>query len=167
MLAPFAVAAVVLCVAAFAKLRAPEQAVAALAAIGASVSVHLVRLFAVGELIVGGSALISPSRAIAAVMAVMYAGFAVVAIGLSRRGVSCGCFGASEASASPVQATISAALALVSTWVAIHAVPGVSWIFGRAPLEAGVLCLGIATAAYATVVAYTDLPGAWSAWSGR
>ncbi len=164
---PFAVAAIVLCVAAVAKLRAPEPAAAALAAARVPVSIPLIRLFAVGELAVGASALVFPSGAIAAVVAVMYAAFAVVALVLSRRGASCGCFGASPATASPLHAAISAALALVSTWVAMRPPAGVSWIFGRAPLEAGVLCLGIIAAAYATVVAYTELPEAWGAWSGR
>jgi hypothetical protein len=167
LLAPFAVAAVVLCVAAVAKLRAPEQAAAAFAAIGLPSSVHLIRLLAAGEFVVGGWALLAPSRMIAVVMAVMYAGFAVVAIVLSRRGASCGCFGASEASTSPLQAALSAALALVCGWVAIHPAHGVTWIFGRAPLEAAVLGLGIVAAVYATVVAYTDLPDAWASWSGR
>ncbi len=167
MLAPFYVAAIVLCVAAVAKLRAPGQAAAAVAVVRVPVSVQAVRLFAAGELVVGGWALITPGRIVAAVMAVMYAGFAAVALVLSRRGATCGCFGSSEASASPLQAAISGVLALVCAFIATHPMRGASWIFGRAPLEVLVLCLGIVTAAYATVVAYTELPDAWNAWSGR
>ena len=167
MLAPFAVAAVVLCVAAVAKLRAPEQAAAALAAIGLPVSVHLIRLFAVGEFVLGAWGAVAPSRPVAIVMALLYAGFAVFTVVLSRRGASCGCFGVTEVSASPLQAGISAAFALVCGWVAIDGAHGVPWIVGRAPLQALVLGLGIATAVFATVVAYTELPAAWGAWSRR
>lgn len=167
MLAPFAVAAVVVCVAAVAKLRAPEQAAAALAAVGRPVSVHLIRLLAVVELVLGGWAAIAPSRPLAGALAVLYAGFAVVTIALSRRGASCGCFGATQAGASPLQAALSAALSLVCAWVAVHPARGLPWVLERAPLEALVLGIGIATAVFATVVAYTDLPAAWSAWSRR
>lgn len=167
MLAPFAVAAVVLCVAAVAKLRAPEQAAAALAAIGLPDSVHLIRLFAVGEFALGAWAAVAPSRPVAIVMAALYGAFAVFTIVLSRRGASCGCFGVSEVSASPLQAAISAALSLVCVYVAIDAAHGLSWMLDRAPLEALVLGLGIATAVFGTVVAYTELPAAWGAWSRR
>jgi len=167
LLAPFAVAAVVLCVAAVAKLRAPEQAAAALAAIGLPVSVHLIRLFAVGEFALGAWGAVAPSRPVAILMALLYAGFAGFTLILSRRGASCGCFGVTEVSASPLQAGISAAFALVSAWVAIDGVHGLPWILGRAPLEALVLGLGIATAVFATVVAYTELPAAWGAWGRR
>jgi hypothetical protein len=167
LLAPFAVAAVVLCVAAVAKLRAPEQAAAALAATGLPDSVHLIRLFAVGEFALGAWGAVAPSRPIAIAMAALYAAFAAFTIVLSRRGASCGCFGVSEVSASPLQAAISAALSLVCVWVAIDAAHGVSWILDRPPLEALVLGLGIATAVFGTVVAYTELPAAWSAWSRR
>ena len=167
MLAPFTVAAVVLCVAAVAKLRAPEQAAAALAATGLPDSVHLIRLFAVGEFALGAWAAVAPSRPIAIAMAALYAAFAAFTIVLGRRGASCGCFGVSEVSASPLQAAISAALSLVCVWVAIDAAHGVSWILDRPPLEALVLGLGIATAVFGTVVAYTELPAAWGAWSRR
>ena len=167
MLAPFAVAAVVLCVAAVAKLRAPEQAAAALAAIGLSVSVHLIRLFAVGEFALGAWGAVAPSRPVAIVMAALYAAFAVFTIVLGRRGVSCGCFGVTEVSASPLQAAISAALSLVCVWVAIDAAHGLSWILDRPPLETLVLGVGIATAVFGTVVAYTEVPAAWDAWSRR
>ena len=53
------------------------------------------------------------------------------------------------------------------SWVAIDGAHGLPWILGRAPLEALVLGLGIATAVFATVVAYTELPAAWGAWSRR
>ncbi len=167
MLAPFAVAAVVLCVAAVAKLRAPEQAAAALAATGLPDSVHLIRLFAVGECALGAWGAVAPSRPVAIAMAALYAAFAVFTIVVSRRGASCGCFGVSAASASPLQAAISAALSLVCVYVAIDAAHGVSWILDRPPLEALVLGLGIATAVFGTVVAYTELPAAWGAWSRR
>jgi hypothetical protein len=167
LLAPFAVAAVVLCVAAVAKLRAPEQAAAALAAIGLPASVHLIRLFALGEFALGAWGAVAPSRPVAIVMALLYAGFAAVTVVLSRRGASCGCFGVTEVSASSLQATISVALSLVCAWVAVDGVHGLPWILGRGPLEALVLGLGIATAVFATVVAYTEVPAAWGTWSRR
>ncbi|WP_457825201.1 hypothetical protein, partial [Staphylococcus aureus] len=80
---------------------------------------------------------------------------------------SCGCFGAAQASASPLQAAISAALAAVCAWVALHPVGDIASIFNHSPLEAVVLGLGIITAVYATVIAYTELPAAWGSWSGQ
>jgi hypothetical protein len=170
-LAPFIVAAGVLCVAAIAKLRAPAVAASALGTLGLPFAPRLARglvlVFAVGEFVLGAVAVAAPSRALAAVMACLYAGFAGVALVLHRRQAACGCFGATVATASPVQAALSAALALVCAVAAVEPAHGLSWIFGRAPLEAGVLVFGIGAAMYATVVAYTHLPSAWNAWSGR
>ena len=167
MLAPFCVAAVVLCVAAVAKLKAPDQAVAALAAIGLPASVLLVRLFAIGEFALGACGALAPSRPVAIAMAALYAGFAGFTVVLSRRGASCGCFGVTEVSASPLQAAISVAFSVVCVVVAIDGPHGLSWILGRPPLEALVLGLGMATAVFGTVTAYTEVPAAWGAWSGR
>jgi hypothetical protein len=92
----------------------------------------------------------------------VYAGFCVVSRWLARRGASCGCFGERDAPASRAHALVSAALALVAGAAAAAPPHGAGWILARP-----VLLTAVAAAAYATVLAYTDLPLAWSAWSGR
>ena len=62
------------------------------------------------------------------------------------------------------QALLSAVLAVASAAAAAWAparAPGSPRRSGRGPL------IGIAASAYATVLAYTQLPAAWSAWSAR
>jgi hypothetical protein len=44
---------------------------------------------------------------------------------------------------------------------------GVGWALGRPALSAAVLAAGIAGALYATMAVYTQLPAAWTAWSGE
>ena len=70
----------------FSTLKAPDQAVAALAAIGLPASVLLVRLFAIGEFALGACGALAPSRPVAIAMAALYAGFAAFTVVLSRRG---------------------------------------------------------------------------------
>jgi len=67
--APFAVAAVVLCAAGLAKLRAPNGAVRALMVTGLPARAGFVRALAVGELVIGGLALVRPSPLLAGVIA--------------------------------------------------------------------------------------------------
>ena len=75
---PFLVAALVLCVAGVAKLRAPRRAMGALA---------------VGEVALGAACLVQPTRPEALALAVVYMSFTAVAVVLRRRRLSCGCFG--------------------------------------------------------------------------
>jgi hypothetical protein len=163
---PLAVAAVVLCLAGLAKLRSPSEALGALSEIGLSVPVALVRAFAIFEIGLAGWWAARPGAVPAAVIACVYAGFACLALVFRRRRASCGCFGAHEAPASIVQSCISLALALVAGAGAIWPVHGVSWLVAEPVATVMVLTLGIAGAAYATVLAYTELPLAWSAWAG-
>lgn len=85
---------------------------------------------------------------------------------LARRHAACGCFGESESPASVAQAILSLALALVALAAAAVALPhGLGWVLGRAPVPAATLLLGTAGAAYGAVLAYTEVPRAWAAWS--
>jgi hypothetical protein len=154
---PFALAAIVLCVAGVAKLRSPAGAAAAV-----SVRPSLIRVFALLELGLGGWAIAAPSRLSASLLAALYTCFAALAVFLARRHIPCGCFGEQDRPASGLQALLSAGLAAVAAVAAVRPPHGIGWLFARSP----VLWLALAGAAYATVLVYTALPAAWSAWEG-
>jgi hypothetical protein len=160
---PFAVAAIVVCVAALAKLRQPEPAAQALGALHMPSSVWAVRALAAGELIVGVVSLVSRGVVTGVALAALYSVFCGTSLALARRRTACGCFGEDDVPASRVQAVLSAALALAAAAAAI-------WpphdVFSRPAVQAVVLTIGIVGAAYATVVVYRELPRAWHAWSG-
>ncbi len=165
-MAPFAAAAIVLCVAGVAKLRSPVAAMRVLAALGLPARPWLVRGVACGELSLGAWCLVAPSRFAAAALALLYAAFAGLALVLARRSVSCGCFG--DADASPVTFTHSIpSLALASACIAgaLWVPHGVSWVLSRSVGVGAALAIGVAGMAYAVVLAYTELPGAWRAWT--
>jgi hypothetical protein len=163
---PFAVAAAVLCVAAVAKLRSPRTAANALAVLGMPAALVLIRAIALCELALGCWCIASPSRIGAALLAFAYGGFAGLGRALARRRALCGCFGAGETRATPVQAALSVALMAVAVLAAISVPHGLPWIAQRGTGGAVVLLVAVAAAVYATVLAYTELPAAWGAWSG-
>jgi hypothetical protein len=164
---PFAVAAIVVAVAGAAKLRSPRVAAGALRELGLPAEPAIARAVGACELGLGLWCVVAPGVAAAALLGGCYVGFAVVSLALARRRASCGCFGGGEASAWGGQSLISAVLAMICALAAIWAPHGAGWMLGRSAGEAVVLVLGIAGAAYATVVAYTQLPAAWGAWSAR
>ncbi len=164
---PLLVAAGVMVLAGALKLRSPAPAVRALSILGLRATPIFVRTLAAFEVTVGGWALVAGGRAAAAAIACVYAIFAVVALLLARRQASCGCFGEDRTPASALQSILSAAFAAVAIAAALSGAHGLSWVTGRGPASAGTLLIGIAGAVYATVIAYTELPAAWSAWSVR
>jgi uncharacterized membrane protein YphA (DoxX/SURF4 family) len=164
---PFAIAALALCVAGVAKLRSPVPAAQALRAAGLPSRRWLIRVFATAELALGAYAALSASTAAAVAVAAMYTGFAGLTLVLHRRHAACGCFGAGEAPASPAQSAISAALAATAAATVIWHAHGLRWIVSRPPGTAATLAVGICGAVFALVVAYSELPAAWSAWSAR
>jgi hypothetical protein len=141
---PIAVAAIVLAVAGIAKLRSPGGAARALA-----------------------FALLAPGRATSALLAVAYALLALLAARLASRGAGCGCFGEDETPATATHVWLSVALALVAAAGIASPPHGIAWLLSGSPDVAGPLAFGIAGAVYATVIAYTELPSAWSAWRPR
>jgi hypothetical protein len=155
----------VLCVAGVAKLRRPDSAAAALRALGLPSSAVAVRLLAAAELALGVVAVAAPSRFAAGLLAAAYAAFAVVAIALVRRHASCGCFGETEAPASSTQAIISGVIAIVCIVMALAGPHGIGWLLDRSMTQAAVAMLAILASTYAAVLAYTELPRAWDAWS--
>jgi uncharacterized membrane protein YphA (DoxX/SURF4 family) len=165
---PLVVAALVLCVAGVAKLRSPGAAVAALSTLGIRVPRLLIRALAVLELALGAFVALDPVRVASAVVACLYALFAGLSLALASRRANCGCFGEQDAPASVLQSLLSGALALVAIaaaiWPPSH---GIGWVLGHDLPLAAALFVGIAGAVYASVVAYTDLPPAWTAWSAR
>jgi hypothetical protein len=157
---PHAVAAVLLCVAGLAKLRAPAPAARAVGA-----APPAIRAFAMLELALGAWALLNGGAVSSALMAALYAAFAGLTIVLWRRGRSCGCFGAVAAPASPLQSLVSAALALLCVACAAASVHPAAWISGRPPGSVAILVLGTGAAVYGTVLAYSELPLLWRSWS--
>jgi hypothetical protein len=164
---PYLIAALTLCVAGLAKLRAPNAAARAMRAARLPGNALAIRAFAVGEVALGAAAALLATPATAAALAAVYAAFAALALVLHRRGAECGCFGDSGTPASPMQSAISALLAVVCAAAAATSIHGVRWVLGRPPSIATILIAGIGGAVYATVAAYSELPSAWTAWGGR
>lgn len=162
--APVAAGALVLCIAGIAKLRAPAVAASALSAAGVPVGSLAVRAFALVELGLGMWCLLAPAVPGLILLGSLYAGFAALTLVLVRRRSACGCFGDGGAPASIVQSIVSLALALA-------AFAAVAWpppsLLTKSPASGAVLSIGIAGSAYAIVLAYTQLPRAWDAWSPR
>jgi hypothetical protein len=104
-----------------AKLHRPATVLASIRALVPAAPAASARALGAGELIVGalGIAIVRPATAL--VVACAYAGLAVVAAALLRRGggAPCGCFGERDEPVSAVHVTINALLALSSLAVAI------------------------------------------------
>ncbi len=103
----------------------------------------------------------------AGAVALLYAGFCALSLALARRRAACGCFGAGGTPASLGQSLLSAALGVIAVGAAIAPAHGLGWILGAGVAQAGVVMVGIGASAYAVVLAYTQLPRAWAAWSAR
>jgi hypothetical protein len=164
---PVVVAALVLAVAGLAKLRSPAAARHALAAAGVSVPDALIRVLASAELALAALVLLVPGRPACALLATAYAGLGLVAGVLARRGAACGCFGGGDTPAGAAHVSLSTAFALAAAGGVVWPAHGFAWMLRGTPGVAAPLAVGIAGAAYATVLAYTELPSAWSAWRPR
>jgi hypothetical protein len=159
---PVTAAALLVWVAAGAKLRRPGGAVEALRVlVGRRTGAWHVRALCGLELAIGAGALVAPGRVSLSVLAGLYGTFVGAGAALQGRGpgVGCGCFGESAAPVTAGHVAISAALALTCACGALWPPHGVVWV-----LERPVLAVGIAGCLYALMLAYTRLPVAWGAW---
>lgn len=126
---PFLAAAGLLVAAGLPKVRDPLPLVRALR--GARLPAHrlAVRVFAVGEVVLGAWALLAPGRVVALLVAAAYLVFsAFVALVLARGGIlgSCGCFGKPDTPATRTHLLLTATAAAVAIAVALDP-PVRSW----------------------------------------
>jgi hypothetical protein len=142
---PYLAAAALLVVAGGPKVVDPLPLVRALRSAGLAAGRFPVRLFAIGEVVLGVAAMLSPARGVAAAVAVTYAGLtAFVGHALRRGGVlaSCGCFGTADTPPSRVHAALTASAAAVAA--ALAADPPVRlWPAGPAELSADVALVAL------------------------
>lgn len=164
---PVLMAAALLLVSGAAKLRAPQPAVLALRAAGLPGGRLAIRALAAGELGLGVAGLAAAGRATALALATAYAAFAAFALVLARKRAACGCFGDGGAPATPAQALLSGLVAAACGLAAPWPPAGLAWVLQRPPATACGLIIGVAGCVYAAMIAYTALPDAWTAWSGR
>jgi methylamine utilization protein MauE len=164
---PLLVAAAVLLLAGAAKLRSPAAAAHALRTLGVPARGGLVRALAVAELALALLVMLAPSRPATGAIACLYAVFALITLLLARQRASCGCFGEAGPPASSAQSLISLLFSAVAWLATASSAHGLPWVLGRPLGSAVVVVLGAGAAAFGAVVAYTEVPSAWAAWSGR
>jgi hypothetical protein len=154
-------AAVLLALAAVAKLRAPQPTQDLLRGLGLPAGVGLIRTIALLELL---SAALAPFGNLATVpLAACYAAFTVVAVRLltSEPGASCGCFGGTDTPVTALHPILTAAFA-VAAIVAVWTPAGwaVLWSHGFTGLVIGAQSLLVAALAYAALAVYPQLVSA-------
>lgn len=158
---PIAVLGVVLVVSGVLKLVDTAPTEAMLGAVGLPRSRAAVVVVALAEVVVGVSAFVFGGRLASAALAALYGGFAVISLVLVRRGernVSCGCFGRSSATISPVHVAVDAVAALIGLAAAITSVPGFFDLQPDLPAFGLVQLAFVALAAWLTIAVLTVLP---------
>jgi hypothetical protein len=119
---PYLAAAGLLVAAGLPKVRDPLPLVRALRAAGLPGHRTAVRAFAVGEVVLGVWALVSPGRVVAALVGAAYVVFSgFVALVLARGGIlgSCGCFGKPDTPATRTHLLLTVAAAGAALAVAV------------------------------------------------
>ncbi len=120
---PFLAASLLLVLAGLSKVADPSPLVRATRSVGHALRAPVVRVLAAFEVAVGVGAVLTGSRAAAALVALSYLGFtAFVLLARHRGGVlaSCGCFGKVDTPPTRTHVVTTAVLAVVSAAVAVR-----------------------------------------------
>jgi hypothetical protein len=160
---PFAAACVLLVVAGAYKLTRPAPTAGALSGVGWPSSLALVRLLGAGELVLGTAAVLTSHRALAAIVAVAYASFAlfvVVALLADSPVQSCGCFGETTTPPSIIHVLANVAFVVVAGAVAIRGLPTLADVLADQPWAGVPFLLLVAVTAQLVHVLLTELPRA-------
>lgn len=154
---PYLTAAVLLVVAGWSKVVAPQSTVTAARDAGLPASPALVRLLAGAEVVIGAAGLAIDGAVPAALVAVSYLGFALfLTRGLLRGDLeSCGCFAGEEARPTWLHVAVDALLALTAVVVAVAGRPASLWHVLAGERDWPVVLLVAATA----LLGYTILSG--------
>jgi len=152
--------AVLLAVAAMAKLRDPNSAAVALRRAGLASGVVVVRGVAVAEVLVAAAVLVVGGAGPAMALGLLYLGFAAFIVRLRRAagaGVSCGCFGGAEAPAGRLHVVVNAAAA-GAVAVAVALGGSLPSVLGDRVSLAIPYAAAVAAGAWATGLCLTSLP---------
>jgi hypothetical protein len=169
---PFSAAALVLALSGLAKLRRPGPLVRMLRAIGIPVGPIVVRLFGALELALGTVCLVSPGRATAVGIGLLYLLFAAFLASFLTRGIevpSCGCAGDQDVPPSWIHVGLNvgaaaAGLVAASTGPAFE---GLARTAAGLPLAGAGFVAGVATVSWLAMLCAGYLPTVLSAYRGR
>jgi hypothetical protein len=153
--------AVVLLVAAAAKLTRPTRAVEALRQARLPGTPMLVRLLAALELAVAGLVLVVGGPVPALALAALHLGFAAFVIRLRATGgasATCGCFGGADAPAERLHVVVNLVSAGVAAAAAVAGADALASTVGDQPAVGLPYLLLVAVAAQALVLTLTGLP---------
>jgi hypothetical protein len=168
---PVLVAALVVVLAAAAKLRSPATAGEALAELGMPLRGRggrelAARLLAAGELAVGLLVVLTAGAAVRLALGALYLVFAAMTLALGRRHAECGCFGDTGAPASAIGAALNLGFAAVCLVGAAAGAGGAERVLDLPAWQVPATVAALGGAALAAALTYTELPRAWQAWSG-
>jgi len=158
--------AALLAIAGVAKLRHPAPAATAMARAGFAAGRSGARFTGLLECGVGAWVLIDPGALALGALALAYATAASGIWAMRRADVAdCGCFGESASlRPSRLHLAVNLMAAASCALAALSPPPGLWAAAGRAPLEAVALVAGLAAAILLSYLAFTALPGVWSAY---
>ena len=170
--APFSAAALVLALSGLAKLRRPGSLVRTLRAIDIPVGPVVVRLFAGLELALGTACLVSPGRATAVGLGLVYLSFAAFLASFLARGIelqSCGCAGDRDLPPSWIHVGLNLAAAATALGAASTgpAFEGVARTAAGLPLAGVGFVVGVATISWLAVLCAAYLPTVLFAYRSR
>jgi hypothetical protein len=164
----FFLAAGLLSIAGALKVVRPRATAQALVDAGLPASAAVARGLGLAELAAASWAILVPDAGGAFALAVAYLGFAGFLAYVLRThpdAGSCGCAGAKAVPPSALHLTLDlAAVAIAIAYAAAGGPSAASWIGGLGAAGVAVLA-GLALAGWLAVVAVTEAPGAWGAWS--
>jgi hypothetical protein len=153
--------AVLLCVAAAAKLAKPARAVTAMHQAGLPSSPLLVRLLALLEVAVAVSVLVVGGAGPALALAAAHVGFAAFLVRLRARAgasASCGCFGGAEAPADRLHVVVNVAAAVVAAAAAVTGADPLHATLPDQPALGLPYVVLLAVAVQAAILVLTELP---------
>ncbi len=158
---PMAVLGVVLVVSGIMKLADTAPTEAMFGAMRLPDSGLVVRLVALYEIVVGVGVVVFGGRVFAALVGASYAVFTIVSATLLARGersVSCGCFGRSSATISPIHVAVDAIATAIAVLATIVGVPAFLDLAGDLPGAGIPQALLILLTAALTIAVLTVLP---------
>jgi uncharacterized membrane protein YphA (DoxX/SURF4 family) len=165
--APFVVAAGLLVVSGFSKIRRPGAATRALEAARLPAPETAVRLLGSFEVAVGAACLVVSGPVPAALLAVSYGAFAAIILRLTRVAgswASCGCLGEREAPPSVLHLVLNLVAAGAGVAAALAVPPSAGAMVAASPMFGVPLVLGWLACAYSAYAAVVYVPRAWGSY---